>query len=275
MKKSLIAAAGLLLAAATAQAAQETGINVRLPAASKVKNIEVWLDVEGSSAREEQVAENSDSLLSIGRVRTLVVDVQGGQMAKAKNIVDQPVLFYLYSPSTKISAFEINVQSAKTAEGFVTEGMTPKGFVVEAMQLNSVGEARGKTLKRFDDVSFKIGEPTVFPLNLEIPDGKTLGVRVWTQKGSDELSIQIKASKKGKFPAHILARNADGEAVPGEGCFNPDVTFSYRGAPAGGKFVTGNPLERLVDQINNYVKGQEGKSEVTVPLKLRVQTTGE
>ncbi|MBI4866973.1 MAG: hypothetical protein HY816_08470 [Candidatus Wallbacteria bacterium] len=271
--------AGSWAGAAAAMAAggvQESGVPVRVSAGSSVKSIEVYLDVEGNSAREEQVAEEPDSLLTIGRVRETMVDPDSGKVEKRKALIDQPVLFYLYSPTSKVEAFEINIQSARTSEGFLSEGTTPAAFAVEALELRSVGEVRGRSLKKFEGVALKVGEANRFPLDVEIASGKTLGVKVWVaEPGTDELAVGVKASNKGKYPARVIRRGGEGEE-PGQGLYNPDVVFSYKGAPPAGKLVAGNPLERVAEQINNYLRGQAkaGQTgEIAVPLRIRVQTS--
>lgn len=274
---ALTVLAGICLTAGALDAAgevQERDLTMKVPAEASVQDLEIYLDVEGSAAREEQIAESPDSLLTIGRVRQSLVDFQDANVRKKERLVDQPVMFYLYSPTSKVADFEITVQAAKTAEGISTEGATPKQFVIEALELREFGDAKGKVLKRFDDVSFKIGEVNRFGLGLDLEAGRTLGVRVWAEKGGKgEMAIQIKANKKGRYPAKILRRDSDDGAMAGEGVYNPDIAFSYRGAPAGGKkLVVGNPLERVVEQINNYLKGQTDKTgSVTIPLKVRVQ----
>ncbi|MBI3891098.1 MAG: hypothetical protein HY303_06170, partial [Candidatus Wallbacteria bacterium] len=88
MRLKTMAIAGLLLAGrcaapAAAEAAggvQEGALAVRVPSGAAVKAIEVYLDVEGSAAREEQVAADSDSLLTVGRVRETLVDQVSGKV---------------------------------------------------------------------------------------------------------------------------------------------------------------------------------------------------
>lgn len=265
--------AGALGAAGTGEV-QERELTLKVPAEASIQELEIYLDVEGSAAREEQVSDSPDSLLTIGRIRQSLVDFQDANVRKKNRVIDQPVMFYLYSPTSRVADFELTVQVAKTGEGILTEGTTPKQFVIEAIELREFGDARGKVLKRFDDVAFKIGEVNRFGLGLELEAGRTLGVRVWAEKGGkEEMAVQIKANKKGRYPAKILRRDADEGAVAGEGVYNPDIAFSYRGAPTGGKkLMMGNPLERVVEQINNYLKGQTDKSgSVSIPLKVRVQ----
>lgn len=257
-----------------ADAALEEGVSLKVPSDAGVKSVEVYLDVAGAAAREEQVGEESDAMLSIGRVGETIVDAEGGKVERKKKLVEQPVMFYLFSPTSHVQDFELSVVGAKTSEGFVTEGETPAQFQVEVVQLRGVGEVRGKVLKTIDGVAFKIGEGNRFPLDLEVAAGTTVGVRVSLDRSvKEEASIQVKASKKGKYPANVLRWDGDGELVAGEGLYHPAVSFGYRGAPETGKLRLGNPLERLAEQINNYVKGQSGKgSEVQVPLRVRVQT---
>ncbi len=252
---------------------RESEVLLTVPADGNLNRIELYLDAPGNLAREEQVLEESDSLLSIGRVKQTVVDFsEGEKMVKGRAVVDQPVLFYLYSPTSQVESFEIRIVSAASADGFKTSGVTPSTFVVEALELPSVGTARGRSLKRFDDVSFRIGELNRFPLGLEINPDKTFGVRIWARSGEwDEMSVQIKASHKGRYPAHVLRRDSEGQLEASSGQFHPDVAFSYRGVPSGGKFLVGNPLERLAEQINNFVRGQSGRGgTIQVPLKVRL-----
>jgi hypothetical protein len=261
--------------AAPAPAPKGVGLQLVVPKNKRVRAVTFYLeDAEEKAEVEDQATAEPNSIMNIGRGRPFEVGFKGEKVLESRRgLEDVAVIFYVFSGVIKLKEFEITPVFFKKGDDLEDTGETPAIWRLEVLAVNRIGDTDGRVLKTLDDQPLKIGEVNSFPFDVDIPAGKKVGVKLslpLEKKVNKAVFLQLKASKKGKFPANVLTSRGDSEPdVIVQ--YNPSVRFTF--VPRAGDLDTfSNPTESLIAQINRYIeKHGKGEEKVAVPLKVKVE----
>jgi hypothetical protein len=223
---------------------------------------------------EDQSPDAPDSILNVGRARSTEVGFKADRVVeRGGRMADTAAIFYVFSGVVALREVSITPSYLKRGDELEDSGKTPAVFRIEVLALGRIGDLTGRTLHRMDRVAFTLGEPNTIPLDVEVPKGRKVGVRLSLPREDapeGELFLQIKGARKGKFPVHLVRMPAvEGDVA--NVAYSPEVRFTF--VPRAGDIDTfENPSESLVGQINRYIErhGADG-GDVEVPLVVKVQ----
>lgn len=243
----------------------EARVLLPLPRDSRVRDVQVFVDAAAGLSTEEQLGYQSGDVLTLGRTIQREVSFDEGSLKRNDSPLEHQAMFYLVHPASHVVDFSINVTSASGPDGFVTGGRTPPGFRVEAYLVDGMGATRGRRLQVWDDVSFNVGAANRFALNADIPEDRTVAVKVMrARRYNENLAVQIRASSSpGTHPVNLLGT--------GEAMFDPDVTWTYRERPGASALGGAGGLTHLAEKIQSYLAEARGRT-AAVPLRIRIRT---
>jgi len=249
-------------------------IPLRLPPGTRVKSVSLSLEGEDQTVVEDQSAEEPDSIVNIGWTRDTTVGFdKSNQVLNKKKLTDHIAIFFLFSGVISVREFEITPSFFKHGDELVDNGRTPAMFRMEVLELNRIGDVEGRIVKVLDRVAFTLGEPNRIPLDVEIQEGKKVGVRLaipGDMTSGQDVLLQVKASKKGRFAVRLLA---DDEAANGKESvrYQPHVKFAF--VPRKGDIETfSNTAEGVAAKINRYLERNAAQGgDVEIPLRLKVE----
>lgn len=231
-----------------------------------------WIDFRVEGAREErvenQLAPNSDSLVTIGRVREAEIDLKKDFEVEDQGLIDSQAIFYQYSGLIRLNRVELIPTFLRMGQEMRTEGRTPPFFTVAILDLEKVGDLEGEVIQRFDRVGFTLGEPNRFHVGKDILPGRAVGVRVGLAGSlqGGEFYLQIKASRAGKFPAHVIQSSHRVAEV----AYHPAVRFFYEPDKSAAQVIR-DPIQDLISQINAHLESQPAPGGIVeIPLRVKV-----
>lgn len=250
-------------------------LKLKVPAGKRVRAVTFYLEDAAEKAEvEDQSGAEPNSIMNIGRGRATEIGFKGEKVQeKRRGLEDVSAIFYVFSGVVKLKEFEIKPDFFKKGDDLEDSGETPPVWRIEVLAVDAIGKTDGRVLKTLDDQPLKIGEMNTFPLEVEIPSGKKVGVRLSLpaeKKVNKAVFLQLKASRKGKYPANVLTSAGEGEP-DAKVLYNPGVRFTF--VPRAGDIDTfTNQAESLVGQINRYIeKHGSGENAITVPLKVKLE----
>lgn len=254
----------------------EARVRLRLPVGSRVEAVALVVEGEESNRIEDQAAQDPDTVLTIGRLRSRVVGFDDSKVLERGQLADHAGVFYVFSGVEVLKEFSITPFFFRDGDEIVDTGRTPPIIRIEALVLDRIGDTEGEVARVLDGVALELGEENRIPLPVRIPRGKKAGVRVSIpQRGrkEKEVFLHVKAARKGRNPANQVTVTGGGSESTTT-VFGAAVRFVFVARLGDIDTFGEDPRESLLAQINRYLARHRSEGEggeVEVPLRVRLQ----
>ena len=147
--------------------------------------------------------------------------------------------------------------------------MTDKVFNLEFIEVDRVGQNKGKLLKKIESVALEIGSENSFNLDLKPSNGKKIAVKLNTQDVGQQF-LHFATKKNGEYPFHIT--DLKGSLI--KKGYSAPISFSYIVLRSpNSNYALGSTFHQLTSEVNQFVRSHSdyGKDIVIeVPIKLQM-----
>ena len=268
---------GLFFSLAAVQAAAdkfEGSFSITIPGDRLLKSIKLGVDLPQNRdmiVNQNQAYGQADSMIQVGNLSRIIFkkSYKGKLRYKDSEQSSIQAIFYLYDNVDLLKTFSIEPKFYSKDNEFHSKGITDKVFTLEFLEVDRVGEANGKSLKKIESLAFNIGKKNNFNLNLRPQNGKKIAVKLSTQNtGQHFLHFPVK--KRGKYPFDL--NNLQGGLI--KRVYAAPINFSYVLSKARNADRSNDlNFRQLTREVNNFVKSHPdyGKSRVIeVPISLQM-----
>ncbi len=247
-----------------------TLVRVPLPRKGRIRRMHVVLDAPPERQLEDHAAEVPDAYLMVGRkIETSVSFLPGGQLRNNAVETTEAVGVFLHEPALHLYSITFRVLSYKDAKGLRTDGTSPPVGRLEVHEVREPGDFRGKLVKTFENVAFRLGgEETrvVLDMPCELKQRFMVVVSVPSPDGVESYFTIPAASKGTKGVARLDPRNLT--PIRDKRRFHAGVRFEYRPDPDKVR-PTIEIGPAFVEALQRYAGDHPDLSEV--PVRLRVE----
>ena len=248
--------------------------SITVPGDRLLKSIQLDMQLpENQSLKlvQLQKVNKPDSMVQIGCLSNMTFrkNRKGKMKLKKSTMSKVDGFFYIYDNVKQLDTFGLEPKFYSKNNEFHSSGRTDAIFSLELIEISSIGDIKGKVLKKIPKVSFALGEMNFFSVNTVISRGKKLAVKLSTST-TDSAFLHLPVSTKGKYPCNLVDR--DSKQV--KQAFGAPIEFSYSTLDDTSKRSAETlVLNRLVQKVNSYLKSHPefGKNKILeVPIQLKM-----
>ncbi len=253
----------------------EGNFSITIPGNRLLKSIKLGVELPQTQkvlVTQNQSNNSPDSMVQVGKLSRITVKRNRKGKLRYKDSLQSSVqaVFFLYDNIQVLDTFSIKPKFYSKNDEFHSRGSTDKVFILEFLEVDRVGEFKGKLLKKIQSIALDIGKENRFNLGLKPSSGKKIAVKLYTQ-GSDQHFLHFPAKKQGKYPFDLLDLKTD--LV--KRWYSAPISFSYiHSKSLNVDRSESSVFHQLASQVNHFVKSHSdygSNTIIEVPIKLQMK----
>ena len=248
---------------------------ITLPANRILDSMELGVDFDKERdlvAQEDHSSTSPQGMIQVGSksVITMTKSYRGKLRLKNTKKTNSAVYFYLFKRALELKSIYLTPKYYTKGNDFLSSGGTEAVFQLDIIEVNNVGDTKGRLIKTLKGLAFKVGVENRIDLNHVLTAKKKLAFKLSAQSDQGIHVLHFATREKGTYPA----KYDSGVKKSLIEVYNLPLRMIYTIGDSSKSQAQFKIFRKLTEEINKFVRSSAayGTDEILeIPLKLKMK----
>ncbi|PCJ19325.1 MAG: hypothetical protein COB02_08020 [Candidatus Cloacimonadota bacterium] len=252
---------------------------ITLPANRILDSMEIGVDFDKERdliAQEDHNSDGPQSMVQIGvkSVLTMKKNYRGKLRVKNTRKVESSLYFYLFKKASELKSIYLTPKFYTKGNEFISDGGTEAVFRLDVIEVNNIGDTKGRLIKTLKGIAFELGVENRIDLNHVLTPKKKLAFKLSAESKNDIHVLHFPVRNIGTYPAKYDSGVKENLIE----VYNLPLRMIYTIGDNRKSQAQYKIFRKLTEEINKFVRSSSafGTDEILeIPLKLKMKIAPE
>lgn len=248
---------------------------ITLPANRVLSSMEIGVDFDKERdlvAQEDHSSEAPQGMIQVGSksVLTMKKNYRGKLRVKNTKKVNSAVYFYLFKKANELKSIYLTPKFYTKDNELRYEGGTEPVYRLDLIEVDGVGDTKGRLVKSLKGIAFKVGVENRIDLNYVLNPKKKLAFKLSAESKGGIHVLHFPVRSKGTYPSTYDS----GVKKELSEVYNMPLRMIYTIGNSTKTIAQYKIFRKLTEEINRFVRSSSafGSDEILeIPLKLKMK----